>query len=41
MVYTLLLTYSNCTIQQLTYYCNTYASEKNEKNNDRNLSILL
>ena len=41
MVYTLLLNYSNYTIQQLTYYFNTYTSEKDEKNNYRNLSILL
>ena len=41
MVYRLLLNDSNYTIQQLTYYCNTHTSEKDEKNNYRNLSTLL
>ena len=41
MVYKLLFNYYNYTIQQLTYYCNTDTSGKDEKNNYRNLLILL
>ena len=41
MVYKLLLNYYNYTIPQLTYYCNTYTSEKDEKNKYRIFLILL